>query len=137
MSKNLKAFLGIAAILVPLAGTAVAQESQTVWKTDGKHYWRTEEVVRPAEMPKTQRIEVATEERQAGDVQGFKYVGKRLEPAYFREVPIAVEAHKGHECSWRMVHEGRRLIKYDFCIVNGVEEPCAGMNADGVCLNKH
>ena len=115
-----------------LAASAMAQETRTVWKTDGKRYWRTEEVVKPAEMPKTQLVEVS--EKQPGDVEGFKYVGKHMERAYFREVPVTTETARGHVCSWRMVYEKKQVYKYNVCIVDGVEHACLGMNHAGECL---
>ena len=136
MSRNLKALLGVAAMLAALAGPAVAQETKTVWHTDGKRYWRTEEIVKPVEMPKTQLVQVA--EKEEGAIQGFKYVGKHMEIAYFKEVPLPAEvAKQGHECSWRMVYENKgRTTKYNFCLVSGAEQPCPGMNPSGECVGK-
>jgi hypothetical protein len=136
MRRNLMALAGVAALVAALAGPAVAQEkTDWVWHTDGKRYWRTEEIVKPMEMPKTQLVQVA--EKEEGAIQGFKYVGKRMETAYFKEVPVAAEvAKQGHECSWRMVYEKKQVNKYNFCIVNGAEQPCAGMNAAGECVGK-
>ena len=136
MNRNMKALLGVAALLVALAGPAVAQEKQMVWKTDGKRYFRTEELVAPFEMPKTQLLQVA--EKEEGAILGFKYAGKRLEPVYFKEVPLAAEMpKKGHECGWRMVYENKgRTTRYNFCLVNGVEQPCPGMNPSGECVGK-
>ena len=134
MRRNLMGALGVGAMLAALAGPAMAQETQTVWKTDGKRWTRTEEMVKPFAMPTTQRIEVA--EKQEGDILGFKYVGKRMEPVYFREVPLANEMAKGHECTWKMVYEKKQMNKVHFCLDNGVAKTCPGMNAAGECLGK-
>jgi len=135
MCRKGMALLGVVALLAALAGPAVAQE-QTVWKTDGKRYWHSEEMVKPAEAPKTQFVQVA--EKEEGAIQGFMDVGKRLEVAYFKEVPLAAEpAKQGHECGWRMVYENKgRTTKYNFCLVNGAEQPCAGMNCAEECMGK-
>ena len=135
MSTKWMALLGVAALVAALAGPAVAQD-QTVWKTDGKRYWHSEEALTACEMPKTQFVEVG--EKEEGAIQGFKYVGKRMEIAYFKEVPLAAEpAKKGHECSWRMVYDGKgRTTQYNFCLVNGAEQPCQGKNGAGECVGK-
>jgi hypothetical protein len=126
----------IALLAAVVAAPAMAQETKTVWHSDGKRYWRTQEIVKPFEMPKTQLVQVA--EKEEGAIQGFKYNGKRLEVAYFKEVPVAAEvAKQGHECSWRMVYENKgRTTKYNFCIVNGAEQPCPGMTEAGECVGK-
>lgn len=135
MRANLMAILGIAATMAALAGPSFAQETRTVWHTDGKRYWHHEEVVKPVETPKTHLVEVA--ENEPGAIQGFKYVGKRMERVYFKEVPVTADAPKqGHECSWRMVYEKKEVRKENFCLVNGVEQACAGMNAAGECLGR-
>lgn len=131
MFRTLTGVLGVAALLAALAAPAVAQEKEWVWKTDGKRYWRTEEAVKPAVMPATTLKEVAAGE--PGAILGFKYTGKTMERVYFKEVPFA-EAPKGHECSWKMVYEKKEVAKKHFCLVNGAEKPCPGMNAAGECL---
>src|SRR4051812_11386253 len=101
MRRNLMGLLGVVAMLAALAGPAVAQQTQTVWTTDGKRWSHSEEIVKPFVMPTTARIEVAAGEQKEGDVQGFKYLGKRTEVVYFREVPLANNLAKGHECTWK------------------------------------
>ena len=133
MNRMLKGVMGVAGLLAALAGPAVAQETDWVWKTDGKRYWRTEEIKKPFVMPKTYLKEVPAGEQKEGVVQGFKYVGKRTEIVYFRETPFP-EAPKGHECSWKMVYERKQVNKVHHCVVNGAEQACPGMNAAGECL---
>jgi hypothetical protein len=135
MRRNLMAVLGVAALVAALAGPAMAQEKDYVWKTDGKRYWRTEEIVKPFVMPATYLKELAAGEEKAGDVEGFKYLGKRTEKVFFRETAFA-EAPKGHECTWKMVYEKKYVNKVHFCEVNGAEQACPGMNAAGECLGK-
>ncbi len=134
MFRKMIAALGVLAMLAGLAGTAMAQETQKVWKNDGKRYWRVEEAVKPFAMPQTQML--AVPEKQEAAFLGFKYEGKHLNQAYFIEAPFAAPAAKGHECSWRMVYEQKAMGKYHFCLENGVEKPCPGMNAAGECFGK-
>ncbi|MBV8881641.1 MAG: hypothetical protein JO332_16915 [Planctomycetaceae bacterium] len=133
MRRHVMGFLGAMAIVAALAGPAVAQETQTVWKTDGKRWWHNEEIVKAFVMPATYLAAVPGAAEKAGDVQGFKYLGKRTEVAYFREMPFA-EAPNGHECRWKMVYEKKAMNKVHFCLVNGAEQACPGMTAAGECL---
>ena len=135
MFTKLMGVMGVAALLAALAAPAVAQETDYVWKFDGKHYFRTEEAVKPFVMPTTFLKEIAAGEQKEGDVQGFKYLGKRTEIVYFRETPFA-EPAKGHECSWKMVYEKKTMNKLHFCLVNGAEQPCPGMTEAGECQAK-
>lgn len=135
MRRNLMALLGVAAIVAALAGPAMAQETRTVWRTDGKRWSHSEEAVLPFVMPKTYLMEVAAGNQKEGDVQGLKYLGKRTEVVYFRETPFA-EAPKGHECSWKMVYEKKATSQRHFCLENGAEKSCPGMNPAGECLGK-
>jgi hypothetical protein len=135
MRRNLMALLGVAAIVAALAGPAMAQETRTVWRTDGKRWFHSEEAVQPLVMPKTYLMEVAAGNQKEGDVQGLKYLGKRTEVVYFREAPLA-EAAKGHECSWKLVYEGKATSLRHYCLENGAEKTCPGMNPAGECLGK-
>ena len=135
MCRKLMSMLGVAALLAALAGPAVAQEKDYVWKSDGKRYFRTEEIVKPFAMPTTYLKELAPGEEKEGDTYGFKYLGKEYVKVFFREMPFA-EAPKGHECTWKMVYEKKTVYKNHFCFVNGAEQACPGMNAAGECLGK-
>jgi hypothetical protein len=126
MFKKLMGVLGVAALLTALAGPAMAQEKD--------YGWKTEEVVKPSS-PATYLKEVPAGEQKEGDIQGLKYLGKYTEVVYFREAAFA-EPAKGHECSWRMVYEKKAVKKYHFCIENGAEQACPGMNAAGECIGK-
>jgi len=137
MFKMLMGSLGLAGLLAAFAGPAAGQDNgkDWVWHTNGKHWWRTEEVVKPVVMPTTTTVEVAPGDQNECDVQGFKIVGKRTERVYFREVPIpAPEVVKGHECSWRLHYDGKRTTRENFCVVNGVEQACPGFDKSGNCL---
>jgi hypothetical protein len=127
--------LGVAALMAALAGPAVAQEQDYVWKSDGKRYFRTEEVVKPFVMPATYLKELGAGEEKEGDTYGFKFLGKQYVKVFFREMPFA-EAPKGHECTWKMVYEKKYTNKLHYCLVNGAEQACPGMNAAGECLGK-
>lgn len=132
MLRKMLAVFGVAALVAALAGPALAQETQMKWKTDGKRYWQVEEAAAPFVMPKTRLIELT--EKQEGAFLGTKYVGKRLERVYFLEVPLAVEAAKNHECTWKLVYEKKAVNKRHFCLKNGTEMACCGMTAAGECL---
>lgn len=139
MKRMLTAALALGSLLGGLAVPAAAQDERTdwVWHTDGKRWWRTEEVVKPFVMPTTMTIEVAPGQQKEGDILGFKYIGKRMERVYFREVPRpAPEVVKGHECSWRLHYVGKRTTRENYCVVNGVEQACPGFDKSGVCLLK-
>jgi len=135
MRRIMMGVLGVLALLAALASPAVAQEKDYVWKTDGKRWTRTEEFVKPFEMPATYLKEVPAGEQKENDILGFNYTGKTMERVYFRETPFA-EATKGHECTWKMVYEKKQVNKYHFCEVNGSAQACPGMNAAGECLGK-
>jgi hypothetical protein len=135
MRRNLMALLGVAAFVAALASSATAQETQTVWRNDGKRWFRSEEAVTPFAMPKTYLMEVAAGQQKEGDIEGRKYLGKYMEVVYFREAPFA-EAPKGHECSWKMVYEKKATSQRHLCLENGAEKSCPGMNASGECLGK-
>jgi hypothetical protein len=133
MCRKVMALLGVLAVMAALAGPAVAQEKEYVWKTDGKRWFRTEEFVQPFVMPKTYFAEVPAGEFKAGEAASYKYFGKTMERVYLLETPLA-EAAKGHECTWKMVYEKKYTNKLHFCLMNGAEKPCLGMNAAGECL---
>lgn len=138
MFRKLMGVLGVVALLAALGGPAAAQEEKKdyVWKTNGKWYFRTEEVVKPFVMPATAIVEVPAAEAKEGDNYGFRYIGKQREKVFFREVPRATEVAKGHECTWKMTYNQKYTSKLHFCLVNGTEQACPGMNAAGECLGK-
>jgi hypothetical protein len=139
MSRMLMGVLGAAGLLAAVTGSAPAQTSDTdwVWHTDGKRWWRTEEVVKPFAMPPTMIVEVAPGDEKPGDVRGVKYLGKRTEIVYFREVPRpSSDLAKGHECSWRMHYDGKHTTRESFCVVDGTEQACPGFDKSGRCLIK-
>ena len=135
MCRKVLGVLGVVALMAALAGPAVAQEKDYVWKTDGKRYFRTEELVQPFVMPKTFFAEVPAGEFKEGELPSFKYIGKRMERVFLKETPLA-EAAKGHECTWKMVYEKKYTTKLHYCLVNGAEMACPGMTAAGECLGK-
>jgi len=62
--------------------------------------------------PRTVRIEVPPRDRKPGDIQGFKYVGKRLERVYFRDVERPLSEREPQETSgWHYRYDGKRTIR--------------------------
>ena len=104
-------------MLAALAGPAVGQgQKDWVWHTDGNRWWRTEEMVKPFAMPGLMAVEAAPGDEKPGDVLGFKIVGKRTEPVYFRDVRRLAPELARHECSWRLHHEGKRTTREHYCV---------------------
>jgi hypothetical protein len=130
------AVLGMAgALLLASATSAVASQSQRVWKSDGKRYTWSEVTVPYAEAGNTVLVEVprGTE----GAVLGTKRVGKNTEfvsylPVEVREAAVAM----GHHCSVRTVRVGKNTELVHYCLVNGVPMICPGMNEKGECQAK-
>jgi hypothetical protein len=138
MNKMLMSALGVAGILAALAGPAVAQEGcgERNCKADGKRLTRTEGVVNPCVESTTMTVAVAPGDRREGDSWRMKYDGKRTTREYTREV-LLPEVVKGHECTWRFRTVGRTATRENYCVVNGVEQSCYGMNNAGECIARH
>jgi hypothetical protein len=138
MNKMLMSALGAAGILAALAAPAVAQDAcgDWIWKSDGKRLTRTEGVVEPYVASTTMIVAVAPGDRREGDSWRMKYDGKRTTREYTREV-LLPEVAKGHECSWRFHTVGRTATRENYCVVNGVEQSCYGMNNAGECIARH
>jgi len=77
-------------------------------------------------MPNAVRIEVKPEDRQAGDNQGFKYVGKRTETVYFRDVERKAEAGSETACACNsmFVTVGKHTERRSFCEHNNQQVLC-------------
>jgi hypothetical protein len=129
MFRNVIAVLGLLALL---AGPALAQETEWKWTTDGKRWTRTEVPVQPFVMPTTKLVPAAAGEE--GAFLGFKYEGKQMQRVWFKEVPLAPEMAKAHECTWKLVYEKKAVFQKHLCVMNGAEKACCGMNAAGECL---
>jgi hypothetical protein len=128
MRRMLMSLLGVAGLLAALAPPAVAQECDTdwVWHSDGKRYWRTQEYVQPEDTFPTMNVVVAAGERKEGDFRGVRYVGKQTERVYLREVPRPAPAlPTGHECAWRFRYVGKTTTREWFCREHAVEQPYA------------
>ena len=142
MTRSWMAVLGLASMLAALAACAVAQEGEqscctTSYAPEGKHLVRKEYCPEPFEMPSTTLIQVAPGEQQEGDFYAYRTEGKRTVRIYLREVPVAApEVAQGHECSYRYRPVGKSTVREQFCIVNGQEQRCPGMNTAGECLGK-
>ena len=135
MRRMWMAVLGTAGALVLASASPAVAATQThrVWKSDGKRYVWTEVTVPYAEAEKTVLVEVprGTE----GAVLGTKRVGKNTEFVYYRRVAVPEEAvARGHRCSLRTVHVKKNTEFLHYCVVDGKETPCPGMNEKGECL---
>ena len=78
----------------------------------------------------TVRIEVKPEDRQPGDVEGFKTVGKRTERVYYRDVERKPQAAADSTCTskegcnYAFFTEGKRIERRSFCEHNGQRVMC-------------
>ena len=83
-----------------------------------------------ARMPNTVRIEVKAEDRQAGDTQGMKLVGKRTERVFFRDVERKAETANADcsgskdSCNYTFVTVGKHTERRTFCEHNDVRMMC-------------
>ena len=138
MHKRLMGLLGAIGFLAACAVPASAQEegkTERVWKSDGKRYSWVEVKVAPVEVPGTLLVEVPRGQQKEGDLYGTKLVGKNTEFVYYRRLPIPEPTVvKGHRCSMRTARVRKNTEFQHFCIVDGVEMPCPGMNEKGECL---
>jgi hypothetical protein len=80
-------------------------------------------------MPSSVRIEVKPEDRQAGDVEGSKTVGKRTKKVYFRDVerePVANDTCSGSKdgCNYMFVTVGKHTERRSFCEHNEQRVMC-------------
>ena len=73
-------------------------------------------------MPDTVRIEVKAEDRQPGDIEGMKYVGKRTERVYFRDVERKAESASEAKCTgskdgcnYMFITVGKHTERRSFC----------------------
>ncbi len=137
MSRMMLGLLAMGAATVALAGPAVAQECEQdrVANPEAKQWRCSDDTEQSYTFAPTVWTEVPRGQQRPGDVRGFKYVGKRTERAYFREVERPNPAFaQGHECHWRPHYQGKRTTYEFYCVVNGVEEACLGMDRYGHCL---
>ncbi len=100
---------------------------------DGKRTYRTYHCVQDpkAQVSNTVRIEVKPEDRQAGDIEGFKTVGKRTERTYFRDVERKADATTDATCSgsksgcdFMFVTVGKHTERRGFCEHNSQTMMC-------------
>jgi hypothetical protein len=83
-----------------------------------------------AKMPNTVRIEVKPEDRQAGDIEGMKIVGKRTERVFFRDVERKTETANvdcsgtKDACNYTFVTVGKRTQRRSFCEHNNQQVLC-------------
>ena len=134
MHRTLMGLLGGVGFLAACALPAATQEEgkqEWVWK----RYTRVPVTAAPAEAPKTMLVEVPRGQQKEGDIYGTKLVGKNTEFVYYRRVPIPEPVVvKGHKCSMRALQVRKHTEFQHFCIVDGAEKPCPGMNEKGECL---
>ena len=91
--------------------------------SDGKRTFRKHHCVQDekSSKPGTVRIEVKPEDRQPGDIEGFKTVGKNTVKAYYRDVERKPEPVVNSDCSskdgcnYGYFTEGKRIERRSFC----------------------
>jgi hypothetical protein len=128
MKRMLTSLLGAAAVLAALASPAVAQEVEGrdwMWTANGKLCLRDECTATPYEASRTQTVVVAPGDRQEGDSWRMKYVGKRMEREYTREVPRS-DADQEHASGWRLRSVGKHTEREYYCEEKGVEHDYHG-----------
>ena len=94
-------------------------------------------------VPDTVRIEVKPEDRQPGDIEGMKYVGKRTERVYFGDVerkgePAAEAKCSGSkdDCNYMFVTVGKHTERRSFCEHNNQRVICGDKAGEcGTCRN--
>ena len=141
MLRKLIGLVGVAAAVAVLASPAVSQDSSSCCTTsyvqEGKHLVRKVGCEEQFQMPTTTMVRVPAGEEQEGDTYAYITEGKRSVRVILREVPIVTPpAKEGHECSYRYRPVGKSSVREQFCIVNGVEQKCPGMNEKGECTAK-
>lgn len=98
---------------------------------DGKRTSIKHHCVQDQKVANKVRIEVKAEDRQPGDIEGMKYVGKRTERAYFRDVehkaePVADTKCSGSkdDCNYTFVTVGKHTERRFFCEHNNQQVLC-------------
>ncbi len=114
----------------------------TAMVTVGKHYERQMVCVHPEATPSKVRVEVKPEDRQAGDDEGYKTVGKHQEKAWYRWVDAPREARAESNCSgskkdcdYGYFNEGKQLVRKSFCAHDGQRVMCGEKAGEcGTCM---
>jgi len=98
------------------------ESNQWVWRTDGKRWTRTEECLSTTvALPTTMTEVVPYGEQKDGDSWRMKYMGKTMTREYTRECPLP-EVVLGTEHRWRFHTVGKRTVREDYFVVDGVEQ---------------
>lgn len=115
----------------------------TAMVTVGKHYERRTVCVHPEATPGKVRVEVKPEDRQPGDDEGYKTVGKHQEKAWYRWVDApkmaadsdCSKASSKESCSYGVFPAGKQLVRKSFCEHGGERMKCGTMSGEcDVCL---
>lgn len=104
------------------------------WSTssDGKRTFRKRHCVQEMKsgLPGTVRIEVKSEDRQPGDIEGFKTVGKNTVKVYYRDVERKPESVVDSNCSskdgcnYAYFTQGKRIERRSFCTHDNQQVMC-------------
>jgi len=110
---------------------------------DGKRTFIKHHCIQDQKSANTIRIEVKPGDRQAGDIEGRKTVGKRTERVYFRDVErktdSAAEANcsgSKEDCNYMFVTLGKHTERRSFCDHNNQRVMCGNKAGEcGTCRN--
>lgn len=109
---------------------------------DGKRTSIKHQCVQDQKSAYTVRIEVKPEDRQPGDSEGFKTVGKRTERVYYRDVERKPQTAAESTCTTKegcdvsFFTEGKRIERRSFCEHNGHRVICGEKAGEcATCVN--
>lgn len=110
--------------------------------TVGKHTERRVVCVKPSISGKVQ-VEVKAEDRQPGDVEGTKTIGKHTEKAWYRWVDVpkpaefdCAKAASKDSCSVGVFTVDKQTVQKSFCVHGGERMFCGrGAGECASCLN--
>ncbi|MBV8879661.1 MAG: hypothetical protein JO332_06855 [Planctomycetaceae bacterium] len=114
--------LAAAGLVAAFSAPARAQEYRNDGTCEAKQEWCTDEPGRVDGVPYTSTVVVSRRDRHPGDIRGFRYVGKTMEPVYLRTAPwTGPVVNDGPH--WRLHYVGKTTAREYYTVENGVEKP--------------